>query len=153
MKIRKGFTLVELLIVIVIIGILASGMMLASGAATASATATMIISDLRNLQAAALMYYSEHLTANASNFGEDAQIGSLYRYMGDSRKIRDNDPHFLFSINSAGWWVGYMDGRLIDDLVKEKLAAKGSATGIYSDKTATAGYFTSSGSQAWLRAR
>ena len=56
----KGFTLVELLIVIIIIGILAGMMMLSSGAATDKAEATKIVSDMRNLKSAALMYYSDN---------------------------------------------------------------------------------------------
>ena len=65
----KGFTLVELLIVIVIIGILAGMMMLSTGGATAKAEATKIVSDMRNLKAAAIMVYAEDMewpTAMAS---------------------------------------------------------------------------------------
>ena len=57
---RGGFTLVELLIVIIIIAILAGMMMLTTGSATDRAEATKIISDLRNLKAAGLMYYTDH---------------------------------------------------------------------------------------------
>jgi general secretion pathway protein G len=61
MKTRKGgFTLVELLIVIMIIAILAGMMMLASGSATDSAEATRVINDLRNLKAAMLLYYADN---------------------------------------------------------------------------------------------
>ena len=60
MKARKGgFTLVELLIVIMIIAILAGMMLLATGSATDSAEATKIINDLRSLKSAALMYYAD----------------------------------------------------------------------------------------------
>ena len=57
---RKGFTLVELLIVIIVIGILAGGMMLASGSATDSARASTLISELRNAKAGGLMYLADN---------------------------------------------------------------------------------------------
>ena len=57
---RKGFTLVELLIVIVVIGILSAMMMLSSSEAVSSAKATAIVSDLRNLKTAALAYFADN---------------------------------------------------------------------------------------------
>lgn len=70
----KGFTLVELLIVIIIIGILAGMMMLATGAATDKAEATKILSNMRNIKAGAVMLYADtnHWANNAS---DDASIG------------------------------------------------------------------------------
>ena len=56
---KKAFTLVELLIVIIIVGILAGMMLLSAGSATDSAKAARIISDLRNMKAAALVNWSE----------------------------------------------------------------------------------------------
>ena len=57
---RKGFTLVELLIVIVVIGILAGMMMLSSTEAVTSAKATKIISDMKQLQKAVLAWYLDN---------------------------------------------------------------------------------------------
>ncbi|MBQ6773622.1 MAG: type II secretion system protein [Synergistaceae bacterium] len=56
----KGFTLVELLIVIVVIGILSAMMMLSSSEAVSSAKATAIVSDMRNIKTAALAYFADH---------------------------------------------------------------------------------------------
>lgn len=52
---RSGFTLVELLIVIMIIAILAGMLLLATGGATDSAKATRVINDLRSVKSAAMM--------------------------------------------------------------------------------------------------
>ena len=60
LKARKGgFTLVELLIVIMIIAILAGMMMLATGAATDTAEATRIINDLRATKAAGILLFMD----------------------------------------------------------------------------------------------
>jgi len=102
-KKSKGFTLVELLIVVIIIGILAGMMMLSTGGATAKAEATKVVSDMRNMKAAAIMVYadnSEWPTAIASlDDYLDQTPASKYSIDGDylkldatstDQKIRDN---------------------------------------------------------------
>ena len=55
----KGFTLVELLVVIIIIGILAGIMMLSAQSSMDKAEATKIVNNLRTIKSAALMRYTE----------------------------------------------------------------------------------------------
>jgi len=57
---RKGFTLVELLIVIILIGILASAILLVAGGAEDKAMANRILSDVRTMKAAAMLYNSDY---------------------------------------------------------------------------------------------
>lgn len=58
-KHKKAFTLVELLIVIIIIGILAGMMMISSGSATDTAEKTRCIADRRSLRSALNLYRAE----------------------------------------------------------------------------------------------
>ena len=57
---RKGFTLVELLIVIVVIGILAGMMMISASEVVSSAKASNIISNLTQLKKAILAWYLDN---------------------------------------------------------------------------------------------
>lgn len=54
---RRGFTLVELLLVLALVGVLAGSVVLVSGGASDRAKAIRIVSDLRTIKSAALMYY------------------------------------------------------------------------------------------------
>lgn len=57
---KKGFTLVELLVVIIILAILAGMLLLSTGTATTMAEATKIVSDIRMLHSALLAYYIDN---------------------------------------------------------------------------------------------
>ena len=64
---REGFTLVELLIVIVVIGVLSAMMMLSSTEAVASAKATRIINNLHEWKTAAISWYVDNLDRVTEN--------------------------------------------------------------------------------------
>lgn len=100
LKKRTGFTLVELLIVIIIIGILAGAMLLVAGSGTDKAEATKVVSDLRSLKAAALMYYADNPYATVASVDADG-INLLKKYMD-----REVDAKSLLRADANHWWVG-----------------------------------------------
>lgn len=57
---REGFTLVEMLVVIIIIAILAGMALLTTGTATSMAEASKIVNDVRILHSAVLAYYIDN---------------------------------------------------------------------------------------------
>ena len=93
---REGFTLVELLIVIVVIGVLSAMMMLSSTEAVASAKATDIINNLHQWKRAAIAWYVDHLdevdsTANQWNghfarFADHVHAVDIMPYLNTSFK-------------------------------------------------------------------
>ncbi len=58
---RKGFTLVELLIVVAILGTLSASMMVSFGSSTAAAKASSIAANVSACMSAANAYYNENL--------------------------------------------------------------------------------------------
>ena len=141
---RKGFTLVELLIVILVIGILSAMMMLSSTEAVTSAQASNIISNLRNLKTAALALYVDKLDAATSitsskytDRGEDTTFKTLIKYLntGSVSDSSTNSPYkdYGLAVNSAandnttGWFV-YCS--VSDTRVQEKLAGRASSVGL-----------------------
>lgn len=98
----KGFTLVELLIVIIIIGILAGMMMLASGAATDKAEATKIVSNMRNLKAAVIMYYADTnawpTSANEASVDKFMDAPLLNNAKDTRYSIENSDPNGVVKV-------------------------------------------------------
>ena len=91
---RKGFTLVELLIVIVVIGILSSMMMLSSTEAVTSARANNIVSNLRNWKTAVLEWYADNIDrVNFSNGQVKKSDGTGEDYFSKVVKAKDIMPY------------------------------------------------------------
>ncbi|MDR1509728.1 MAG: type II secretion system GspH family protein [Synergistaceae bacterium] len=135
---KKGFTLVELLIVIMIIAILSGMMMLSTGSATDGAESIKVINDLRNLKGAALMFYMDNNSWPTGNPVNAAVASSLDRYM-DRSFIATNPRYAAVWVTSAE--VGGIERTLIGVTltgnsaksgVQQKLAGNALQSGLYS---------------------
>ena len=153
---HKGFTMVELLIVIFIIGILAQGIMLSNTSATESAEASAIITDLRNMKSAAFMFYADRMGDINVTHGD---IDYLKPYMQNPVKFSggsSNPYKFVIQTGSdATWWVGYdLAQSNKSKQVYKKLADKADSIGLYKDTNYDSdNFFTADDSQVWLVAR
>lgn len=126
----KGFTLVELLIVIIIIGILSGMMMLSTGAATDKAEATKILSNMRNIKAATIMYYSDN-----NQWPTSVTVGGYSSF----DKYLDSVPTGAsYDVTAGGADAGYkarITATSIDVKVGEKLKGLKDSTGISVNET------------------
>jgi general secretion pathway protein G len=126
----KGFTLVELLIVMVIIGILAGAMLLVMGPGKDKANATKIVSNLRSLKVAALMYYSD-------NNSWPTNISQLDSYM--DRKVPTSDDLATYTITytiTSGDSIYFIGATLSSSAstgLKNKLRDMATESGLYDE--------------------
>ena len=151
-KMRKGFTLVELLIVIVIIGILAAALLLSSGSATDSAEASNIISDLRGLKSACLMLFVDSMdVVNTDTY--TLQLTHLQRYMDNPTRITTGYG-FRVSTDTANarWWVGF-DMTNKAQGIRNKLAGRATSIGIYNGTDLTGLVYQGGAGTAWMVGR
>lgn len=145
LKRRSGFTLVELLIVIIIIGILAGAMLLVAGSGGDSAEATKIISDLRSLKSAALLYYADHpinpQMPNTTDLQKymDRVLGASYDITGTN----GTSPYF------DNWWISSTTNKSTG--VQQKLEDRATEVGLYGSANSSDIY--SSGNDVFIQAR
>ena len=155
MKARKGgFTLVELLIVIMIIAILAGMMLLATGSATDSAEATKIINDLRNVKSASLLYYADNNEWPGGITGVANCTTSLEPYMDRAFDTKRYDDVQVGTEVTTGTFEGKqfigfgLKATIATTGITNKLAKKAADAGVYGDDAG--GTFAAGGTEVWM---
>lgn len=137
---RSGFTLVELLIVIIIIGILAGMMFMSAQSATDKAEATTIVAGLRSMKAAAVLYHADYGTwpvwiyrgGNYSNYDmphKDVLPGDYF----DFALVGDGHYFSVMGSGSVCYSVGvlYIGDKKVSDGVKSALAGMAQDMNLY----------------------
>ena len=159
-KVRKGFTLVELLIVIAVLGSLGAMMSYSSSGAVDSADAAKIITNLQTLKMAAMQMYIEkpevasltaidttNETTTAVTIGETnttvaAVLGEYLGKKADALTASGAAKKYGLVGNATSWYVVYALDTDDSTGVKTKLAAQAQATDIYGGASAAVTAFT-----------
>ena len=119
-KFRKGFTLLELLVVIGVMGIMSSMAMVAGQQATDAARANNIADNLEKAAAAMMMYYSDNAEDIAQNGTTAADvIKGASAYLKSSVTLEDENSNgggvdgtysiYISEESTVGatWWIAY----------------------------------------------
>ncbi len=136
-NLHKGFTLVEVLIVMGVIGILSSAMLFASRESVRTTRAGNVITTLRNFASAAMTFYTDsmdHFTRDPNyNIDIDKSTqglkGRVKKYMySEGNTVKDEGKYKVWN-NSGTWWVGY-DLEDDKDGIKGRLTSRAGASGL-----------------------
>ena len=158
-KLRKGFTLVELLVVISVLGALAAMMSISGSEAMTTAKVANIISNLRNFSAATHEYYVDNLD---QWYGKTTKpdITEIRKYMNKGISDNTDAPHeavltnYVIATEDASsssyaevdWYIGYTLPTAVSAgelaALKAKLKGRANAVGLYGG-TATDGVIAS----------
>lgn len=147
---RRAFTLVELLIVIIIIGILSGMMLLTMSEVRAKAEATRIVGELRTIKNAAILSFSDHGQSWGSNsqdiidhindYLDQDLVGTSGHTIPPRRYLINigNTKHYYNSDNSfsvkKSWCVSIrFEVETSEIKLRDKLAGMAEEAGIYDD--------------------
>lgn len=148
---HKGFTLVELLIVVAVIGVLATMMMMSSSDAVDSASANSILANLNSMKTAVYQMYMEDSNMAAKTQSE--QIISfketketLAKYLGKLAAteaigidITAGTGKYDLIGKGASWFVVYQLDASDSAGVRAKLKAKGNDVELYAAASPSTG--------------
>ena len=133
-KSRKGFTLMELLIVIAVSGILSSMAMMSGSEATNIANANKIVEEFNIISAAMNMFYADNkatIDATEESKVAKAVLTGIKPYMKNVSSITADTPaagKYNISVTNGEWWLTYTlaaDDTKIGAILKNKAAQEG----------------------------
>ena len=124
---RKGFTLMELLILFVIIGALSGLMALMNKNAVSSAQANHIIHDFRNLKTAAMLWHNDNPKATTHD------RKAILKYLNSKSMVEVTDTPaknggYILKVSDSGksWYIGREISN--DSGIRSKLTAKATSS-------------------------
>lgn len=149
MRVRKGFTLVEMLIVIVVIGVLSSMMMISSTESINSAKASDIITSLNNIKVAALAHYVDSFDTYNRTPTQALDIANIKPYLNNGSSLTSE---YGVESNNKLWFAKYTFTNGSNAQIKSKLAGRANSAGLLKEAKSNSAIYTD-GNIVYLRIR